>query len=106
MLEGYNSVDQKWESEGGTVEYVDNHGTLCTGCAASIGVRDVLCSVCCTVFYSCSDIVCFLSTRLISCFQNNGVGISGVGWNFKHRPGRVTNTAGQATFANIADCAK
>ncbi len=36
-LEGYNAVDQKWESQGGNIGPVHNHGTRCTGCAAGNG---------------------------------------------------------------------
>lgn len=38
---------------------------------------------------------------------NNGVGLSGVGWNFKHRPGRVSDdSGGGASTAVLADCAR
>lgn len=38
---------------------------------------------------------------------NNGVGLSGVGWNFKHRPGRVSDSSGGgANSAVLADCAR
>ena len=36
-LEGYNAVDQLWESQGGSITPVHNHGTRCTGCAAGNG---------------------------------------------------------------------
>jgi len=38
---------------------------------------------------------------------NNTVGVSGVGWNFKHRPGRVSDSSGGgSSSAVLADCAK
>lgn len=38
---------------------------------------------------------------------NNGVGLSGVGWNFKHRPGRVSDSPdGGASMSVLADCAR
>ena len=33
--EGYNAVDQKWESAGGNISPVHSHGTNSTGCAAA-----------------------------------------------------------------------
>jgi hypothetical protein len=60
-LEGYNAVDQLWESAGGNIDPVAAHGTMTTGCACGNG--------------------------------NNGVGISGVGWNLSHRMLRVSNTS-------------
>ncbi len=36
-LEGYNAVNQKWESNGGNIGPVHAHGTMCTGCAAANG---------------------------------------------------------------------
>ncbi len=35
--EGYNAVDQKWESAGGNISPVHSHGTNSTGCAAANG---------------------------------------------------------------------
>ncbi len=61
-LEGYNAVDERWESEGGQIIDINGHGTATTGCAAANG--------------------------------NNGVGVSGVGWNLSHRMIRVSNSSG------------
>ena len=36
-LEGYNAVDQRWESAGGNISPVHPHGTQTTGCAAANG---------------------------------------------------------------------
>ncbi|MBL1217864.1 MAG: hypothetical protein D8M59_10260 [Planctomycetes bacterium] len=36
-LEGYNAVDQLWESEGGQINDIYGHGTETTGCAAANG---------------------------------------------------------------------
>jgi subtilisin family serine protease len=36
-IEGYNAVDQKWESEGGDISPVHPHGTQTTGCAVANG---------------------------------------------------------------------
>lgn len=36
-LEGYNAVDQLWESQGGAISPVHPHGTQTTGCAAANG---------------------------------------------------------------------
>ncbi|MCB9882755.1 MAG: S8 family serine peptidase [Planctomycetes bacterium] len=36
-LEGYNAVDQVWESNGGQIGPVHSHGTQTTGCAAANG---------------------------------------------------------------------
>ncbi|MCG3128930.1 MAG: hypothetical protein CHACPFDD_03826 [Phycisphaerae bacterium] len=36
-LEGYNAVDQLWESQGGQIGPVHSHGTQTTGCAAANG---------------------------------------------------------------------
>lgn len=36
-LEGYNAVDQKWESAGGNINPVHAHGTMVTGCGAANG---------------------------------------------------------------------
>jgi subtilisin family serine protease len=60
-LEGYNAVDDLWESAGGNIGPVASHGTMTTGCACGNG--------------------------------NNGIGISGVGWNLSHRMLRVTNSS-------------
>jgi len=35
--EGYNAVDQKWESQGGAILDINGHGTQTTGCAAANG---------------------------------------------------------------------
>jgi len=74
-LEGYNAVDQQWESQGGNISPVHNHGTRCTGCAAGNG--------------------------------NNGVGISGVGWNLSHRMLRVSNdSSGSAALSTLQHAAR
>jgi len=74
-LEGYNAVDQVWESQGGNIGPVHNHGTRCTGCAAGNG--------------------------------NNGVGISGVGWNLSHRMLRVSNSStGSAYMSTLQHAAR
>jgi PKD repeat protein len=36
-LEGYNAVDQQWESAGGNINPVHSHGTNVTGCGAANG---------------------------------------------------------------------
>ena len=36
-MEGYNAVDQLWESQGGDVNDINGHGTMTTGCAAAKG---------------------------------------------------------------------
>lgn len=74
-LEGYNAVDQQWESQGGNIGPVHNHGTRCTGCTAGNG--------------------------------NNGVGISGVGWNLSHRMLRVSNSSsGSASMSTLQHAAR
>ncbi len=40
-LEGYNAVDQRWESQGGDIGPVHPHGTMTTGCAAANGNNGV-----------------------------------------------------------------
>jgi subtilisin family serine protease len=60
-LEGYNAVDQLWESQGGSITPVHPHGTWTTGCACANG--------------------------------NNGIGVSGVGWDLSHRMLRVSNSS-------------
>ncbi len=60
--EGYNAVDQLWESNGGQINDIYGHGTNATGCAAANG--------------------------------NNGIGVTGMGWNLSHRMLRVTNSQG------------
>jgi len=40
-LEGYNAVDQQWESQGGSIGPVHSHGTMTTGCAAANGNNGV-----------------------------------------------------------------
>ena len=40
-LEGYNAVDQRWESQGGSIGPVHPHGTMTTGCAAANGNNGV-----------------------------------------------------------------
>jgi PKD repeat protein len=40
-LQGYNAVDQKWESQGGNIDPVHPHGTQTTGCAAANGDNGV-----------------------------------------------------------------
>jgi subtilisin family serine protease len=65
-VEGYNAVDNKWESNGGQIIDINGHGTATTGCAAANG--------------------------------DNGLGISGTGWNLSHRMMRVSNSAGGGAF--------
>ncbi|WP_419190291.1 PKD domain-containing protein [Saltatorellus ferox] len=74
-LEGYNAVDQQWESQGGSVLPVHPHGTQCTGSAAANG--------------------------------NNGVGVSGIGWNLSHRMMRVSNVStGSASLSVLQHAAR
>ncbi len=65
-LEGYNAVDRLWESQGGAISAVMNHGTRTTGIAAANG--------------------------------DNGVGITGIGWNLSHRMLRVSNASDGAAW--------
>jgi len=37
LLPGYNSVDELTEAQGGNVEDINGHGTLCAGCVGAIG---------------------------------------------------------------------
>ena len=70
LLEGYNSVDRKTESEGGLINDINGHGTHVSGCGAANG--------------------------------NNGVGVSGVGWNFRIRFVKTSNDpSGGASFDDI-----
>jgi thermitase len=70
LLEGYNSVDRKTESEGGDINDINGHGNQVSGCGAAHG--------------------------------NNNVGVSGVGWNFKIRFVRTSNSpGGGASFDDI-----
>lgn len=39
--EAYNAVDQVWENNGGSVNDINGHGTMCTGCAAANGNNGV-----------------------------------------------------------------
>lgn len=74
-LPGYHATTQTWEVDGGLVNAVHPHGTMCAGCAAATG--------------------------------NNGIGVAGVGWNIKHRPGRVSDVStGVAPHSVLADCAR
>ncbi|MEZ5963174.1 MAG: S8 family serine peptidase [Planctomycetota bacterium] len=74
-LEGYNAVDQRWESAGGAISPVHPHGTQTTGCAAANG--------------------------------NNGLGVSGVGWNLSHRMLRVSNVStGSASMSVLQHAAR
>jgi subtilisin family serine protease len=74
-LEGYNAVDQLWESQGGSITPVHPHGTMTTGCAAANG--------------------------------NNGVGVSGVGWDLSHRMLRVSNdSSGSASLDVLQHAAR
>ncbi len=67
--EGYNAVDQVWESDGGSITPVHPHGTQTTGCAAANG--------------------------------DNGIGVSGVGWNLSHRMMRVSNSSGGGSSLSV-----
>lgn len=40
-LEGYNAVNQQWESQGGNISPVHPHGTQCTGSAAANGNNSI-----------------------------------------------------------------
>jgi subtilisin family serine protease len=72
-LEGYNAVDQLWESQGGNIGPVAPHGTMTTGCACGNG--------------------------------NNGLGISGVGWNLSHRMLRVSNVSSGSAALGVLQLA-
>lgn len=73
--EGYNAVDQLWESNGGDISPVASHGTNVTGCGAANG--------------------------------NNGLGVSGVGWNLSHRMMRVSNvSSGSAATSTLQHAAR
>jgi subtilisin family serine protease len=72
-LEGYNAVDQLWESQGGSISPVHPHGTMTTGCACANG--------------------------------NNGVGVSGVGWNLSHRMLRVSNDSSGSASIDVLQLA-
>lgn len=37
LIEGYNSVDELTESQGGSTEDINGHGTWCAGCVGAIG---------------------------------------------------------------------
>ena len=74
-LEGYNAVDQQWESQGGNISPVHPHGTQCTGSAAANG--------------------------------DNGIGVSGIGWNLSHRMMRVSNVStGSASMSVLQHAAR
>jgi len=74
-VEGYNAVDQVWESAGGAIDPVHDHGTWVTGCGSGNG--------------------------------DNGVGISGVGWNLGHRMLRVSNSSsGSASLSVLQHAAR
>ncbi|MBL1217102.1 MAG: hypothetical protein D8M59_06350 [Planctomycetes bacterium] len=74
-MEGYNAVDELWESQGGAVDDINGHGTLTTGSAAAQG--------------------------------NNGVGVSGMGWQLSHRMMRVSNSSGGgASLSDLAHAAR
>jgi len=74
-LEGYNAVNQQWESAGGAIAPVHPHGTQTTGCAAANG--------------------------------NNGLGVTGVGWNLSHRMMRVSNVStGSASLSVLQHAAR
>jgi len=73
--EGFNAVDQLWESQGGQINDINGHGTATTGCAAANG--------------------------------NNGVGVSGTGWNLGHRMMRVSNSSsGSSSIAILTLAAR
>ncbi|MBL1217975.1 MAG: hypothetical protein D8M59_10835 [Planctomycetes bacterium] len=65
-LEGYNAVNRRWENSGGSIDDINGHGTMTTGCAAAQG--------------------------------NNGVGVSGMGWQLNHRMLRVSNSSGGGAY--------
>ena len=68
-MEGYNAVDQLWESQGGNIGPVHSHGTQTTGCAAANG--------------------------------NNGIGVTGTGWNLSHRMMRVSNDSSGGSSLDV-----
>lgn len=72
-LEGYNAVDQQWESQGGDITAVHPHGTQCTGSAAANG--------------------------------NNGIGVTGIGWNLSHRMMRVSNVSTGSASVSVLQLA-
>lgn len=74
-VEGYNAVDRLWESQGGQIGPVYNHGTRTTGCVAANG--------------------------------NNGIAVTGVGWNLSHRMLRVSNLSdGGAYLSDLQHAAR
>lgn len=73
--EAYNAVDRIWESNGGNIGPVHEHGTWVTGCGSGNG--------------------------------DNGVGISGVGWNLGHRMLRVSNnSSGSSSSSTLQHAAR
>ncbi|MEM9801217.1 MAG: S8 family serine peptidase [Planctomycetota bacterium] len=73
--EGYHAPSGQWENQGGPIDDINGHGTLCSGTAAANG--------------------------------DNGVGLSGVGWNLGHRTMRVTDsTGGGASLSNLTNAAR
>lgn len=73
--EGYHAPSQTWENNGGPIDDINGHGTLCSGTAAANG--------------------------------DNGIGVSGVGWNLGHRTMRVTdNGDGSASLSNLTNAAR
>ena len=73
-LEGYDAISQKWESEGGIITMQHE--------------------------YDHGTPV----TGVAAAIGNNDVGISSIGWNFKHRMGQVAISARKSTDALISDC--
>ncbi|MGD2017914.1 MAG: S8 family serine peptidase [Planctomycetota bacterium] len=73
--EGYHAPSNTWESQGGPINDVNGHGTLCVGTSAANG--------------------------------DNGIGVSGVGWNLGHRTMRVTDSSGGgASLSNLTLAAR
>lgn len=65
VVPGYNSAEDRAQSDGGDVRDQNGHGTHVAGCAAAHG--------------------------------NNGIGVAGVGWNFRLMPIKVTMGGGGGT---------
>ncbi|MEM1448039.1 MAG: S8 family serine peptidase [Planctomycetota bacterium] len=73
--EAYHVPSGTWENQGGPVNDIQGHGTLCVGTAAANG--------------------------------DNGIGVSGVGWNLGHRMMRVTdNSSGSASISALTGAAR
>jgi len=77
-LPGYHATVQCWEDD-----------ASCTADVSDVHPHGTMCAGC------------------AAAIGNNSVGLSGVGWSFKHRPGRVSDSSGGgATSSVLADCAR